>query len=101
MTVGFGIVFAGVVGWAVRSILESQVANELVGQASLRPFVKEVVVIATGLLGQIIGAFLLVGLVAAAAAWFAGPARSFVAVRRAIAPFLREEPVGTFATPPW
>ena len=97
MTVGFAIVFAGVVGWAARSILESQVANGLVSQASLRPVVKEVVVIATGLLGQIIGAFILVGLVAAAAAWFAGPARPFVAARRAIAPFVREEPIGTFA----
>jgi hypothetical protein len=97
MTVGLAIVFAGVVGWAARSILESQVANALVSQASLRPAVKDVVVIATGLLGQIIGAFILVGLVAAAAAWFAGPARPFVAARRAIAPFLREQPLGTFA----
>jgi len=97
MTVGFAIVFAGVVGWAARSILESQVSQGLVSEASLRPVVKEVVVIATGLLGEIITAFILVGLVAAAAAWFAGPARPFVAVRRAIAPFLREEPVATFA----
>jgi Short C-terminal domain len=97
MTVGFAIVFAGVVGWGVRSILESQVSQGLVSQASLRPAVKEVVVIATGLLGQIIGAFILVGLVVAAAAWFAGPARPFVAARRAIAPFLRAQPVGTFA----
>ena len=97
MTVGFAFVFAGLVGWAARSILESQVSQGLVSQASLRPVVKEVVVIATGLLGQIIGAFILVGLVVAAAAWFAGPARPFMAARRAIAPFLREQPVGTFA----
>jgi Short C-terminal domain len=97
MTVGLAIVFAGVIGWAARSILESQVSQGLVSDASLRPAVKEVVVIATGLLGEIIGAFILVGLVVAAAAWFAGPARPFVAARRAIAPFLREEAVGTFA----
>lgn len=97
MTVGFAFVFAGVVGWAARSILESQVSQGLVSDASLRPVVKEVMVIATGLLGEIIGAFILVGLVVAAAAWFAGPARPFVAARRAMAPFLREEPVGTFA----
>ena len=98
MTVGFAIVFAGVIGWAIRSILESQVSQGLVSQASLRPTVKEVVVIATGLLGEIIGAFILIGLVVAAAAWFAGPARPFVATRRAMAPFLREQPVGTFAS---
>ena len=97
MTVGFAIFFAGVIGWAVRSILESAVPNSLVKEASLRPVVKEVVVISTGLLGEVISAFILVGLVAAAAAWFAGPARPFVAARRAIAPFLREEPGGTFA----
>ena len=31
------------------------------------------------------------------AAWFAGPARVAVAGRRAIAPFLREQPVWTYA----
>ena len=97
MTVGFAIAFAGLVGWAVRSILETQVSQGLVSDASLRPTVREVVVIATGLLGEIIGAFILVGLVAAAVAWFAGPTRPFVAARRAIAPFLRQQPVGTFA----
>jgi len=97
MTVGFAILFAGLIGWAARSILESAVPNSLVNEASLRPVVKEVVVIATGLLGEIIGAFILVGLVVAAVAWFAGPTRPFVAARRAIAPFLREQPVGTFA----
>jgi Short C-terminal domain len=97
MTVGFAIVFAGVVGWAGRSVLQSQVTNGLVSDASLRPAVHAVLVIATGLLGQIIGAFILVGLVVVAAAWFAGPARVSVAARRSIAPFLREQPVGTFA----
>jgi len=97
MTVGLAIVFAGVVGWAGRRILESQVTNSLVSDASLRPAVHAVVVIATGLLGEIIGAFILVGLVVAGAGWFAGPARVFVAARRAIAPFLREQVIGTFA----
>ena len=97
MTVGFSIVFAGVVGWAGRSILESQVTNGLVSDASLRPAVHAVLVIATGLLGQIIGAFIFVGLVVVVAAWFAGPARIAVVARRAIAPFLREHVGATFA----
>jgi Short C-terminal domain len=97
MTVGFAIAFAGMVGWAGRSILQSQVTNGLVSDASLRPAVHAVLVIATGLLGQIIGAFILVGLVVVAAAWFAGPARVCVAGRRAIAPFLRGQPAASFA----
>jgi hypothetical protein len=97
MTVGFAIVFAGVVGWAGRAIIESQVTNGLVSDASLRPAVREVLVITTGLLGEIIAAFILVGLVLALAAWFAGPARIFVRTRRAMAPFLRERAVATFA----
>jgi Short C-terminal domain len=97
MTVGFAIVFAGVVGWAGRSILESQVTNGLVSDASLRPAVHAVLVIATGLLGQIVGAFILVGLVVVVAAWFAGPARVAVVARRAVAPFLREHVGATFA----
>jgi Short C-terminal domain len=97
MTVGFAIVFAGVVGWAGRSVLQSQVTNGLVSDASLRPAVHAVLVIATGLLGQIIAAFILVGLVVVAAAWFAGPARVCVTGRRAIAPFLRGQPAASFA----
>ncbi len=97
MTVGFAIVFAGLVGIAGRAILESQVTDSLVNDASLRPAARAVVVIGTGLLGEIAGAFLLVGAVVVLAAWFAGPARVIVPVRRAIAPFLRERPVATFA----
>ncbi len=97
MTVGFAVVFAGLLGIAGRAILESQITDSLVNDASLRPPARAVVDIGTGLLGEIAGAFLLVGAVIALAAWFAGPARVMVPVRRAIAPFLREQPVATFA----
>lgn len=97
MSVGFAIVFAGLIGVAIRSILESRIADSLVSEASLRPAVRSVVTIATSMLGTIAGAFILVGIVAVVAAWFAGPARLATAARRAIAPFLREQPAGTFA----
>jgi hypothetical protein len=96
MTAGFAFLFAGVIGLAGRSILESQITNSLVSVASLRPAVRAVVTISTGILGQIAGAFILLGLVAAAA-WFAGPARIAMVARRAIAPFLRERTWQTFA----
>lgn len=97
MTVGFSILFAGVLAVAARSILESQVTNSLVSEASLRPAVRAVVTIATEMLGEIAGAFILVGLVVVVVAWFAGPARVAVTARRAIAPFLREHARATFA----
>ncbi len=97
MTAGFAFVFAGVIGIAGRSILESQITNSLVSEASLRPAVRAAVTIATGILGQIAAAFILLGLVAAAAAWFAGPAHLAVVARRAIAPFLRERTWEAFA----
>ncbi len=97
MSVGFAIVLAGVIGIAGRSILESQVTDSLVSDASIRPAARATVTIATSILGTIAGAYILFGLVVVVAAWFAGPARLAVAVRRAIAPFLRERVGATFA----
>lgn len=97
MTVGFAILVAGVLGFAGRSILHSQITNSLVSDASVRPAVSAAVLIGTGILAQISGAFLLVGSVIIVAAWFAGPTRIVVPVRRAIAPFLRERAGATFS----
>ena len=97
MSVGFAIVLAGVIGIAGRSILESQITNSLVSDASIRPAVRATVAIATSILGTIAGAFILFGLVVVVAAWFAGPARLAAIARRAIAPFLRERVAAAFA----
>ncbi|MBV9193850.1 MAG: hypothetical protein JO168_06860 [Solirubrobacterales bacterium] len=90
MTIGFSAVLVGVLVLLGRVIMKSQVTSALVSDASLRPAVGAAVLIATGMLAQIAGAFVLVGLVAVAAAWFAGPSRVAVSGRRALAPFLRE-----------
>jgi len=92
MTVGFSIVFAGLVGVAIRRFLESYAANSLTPSQALREPIRAALAIGTDLLGQINGAFLLVGAVIVAAAWFAGPARPFAEARRAMAPFMREKP---------
>ncbi len=97
MTVGFAIVLAGIIGLAGRRILETQIVNSLTNDEALRPTFRAVVAIGTQMLSTIAGAFIFVGAVAVVAAWFAGPARACTAARRAIAPFLREEPAGTFA----
>jgi hypothetical protein len=59
--------------------------------------IRDVVSISTQLLPQVAGAVIFVGAILALCAWFAGPARPFVVTRRAMAPFLREHPAGTYA----
>ncbi len=96
MTVGFAAVFAGVLVFLGRSLLESQVPGSLTHDASLQATIAAVVSINTGLLAEVAGAVVFVGTVLVLAAWFAGPARPCAATRRAMAPFLREHPVGTY-----
>jgi hypothetical protein len=96
MTVGIAIVFAGVVVFAGRAIIESQVTNSLVKVEANKPAVEAVMSIATGMLSEIAGAFVIIGIPLIAAAWFAGPAGLAVKGRRAIAPFLRDQPGWTY-----
>lgn len=96
MTVGFAILIAGVLGVAGRHILDSAITNSLVKDDALRPAVSATVLIGTGLLAEIANAFILVGAAVIVAAWFAGPAGIAVAGRRAIAPFMRDQPAGTY-----
>ncbi len=97
MRVGFAIVLAGLLGVAARHILESQVSSALTDDQSVRQAIGATTSIATQILGEIAGAFILVGAVLVAAAWFAGPARLATTARRAIAPFMRRHPAESFA----
>jgi len=96
MTVGIAIVFAGVLVFAGRAILETQVTNSLVKVEANKPAVEAVMSIATSMLSEIAGAFVIIGIPLIAAAWFAGPAGLAVKGRRAIAPFLRDQPGWTY-----
>jgi len=70
--------------------------DSLVKTDSVRPAAMAVISIATSMLSEIAGAFVIVGVPLIAAAWFAGPARLAVRARRALAPFLRDRPDWTF-----
>jgi hypothetical protein len=96
MNVGIAIVFAGVVVFLVRTVIVSQVTDSLVKTDSVRPAATAVISIATAMLSEIAGAFVVVGVPLIAAAWFAGPTRLAVRGRRTIAPFLRDRPDWTF-----
>ena len=97
MNVGFALVVAGVVVLAAVAILNPAVVNSLVKVDANKPAGNAVLSIATSMLTEIAGAFIIVGVPVIAAAWFAGPARWATHGRRDIAPFLREQPVLSFA----
>ncbi len=97
MSVGTAIVIAGLAGVAGRHILQNAIVNSLVNNDAQRPAVRATVGIGTQILGEIAGAFILVGFVVVIAAWFAGPAGLAITGRRTIAPFLRERPGWAFA----
>jgi hypothetical protein len=96
MSIGFAGILAGVLVILGRSILQGQVANALTPDASLQLTIRHVYNISTQILKDVAGAVIFIAIVLVAAAWFAGPARPAVAMRRAIAPFLREQVAATY-----
>jgi hypothetical protein len=97
MTVGFAGVFAGVVVFFGRHILQTQITNSVTNDESLRPAIRATIGIGTQLLTEVAGAVVFVGVILVICAWFAGPGRLPRISREAIAPFLRENPWGAFA----
>jgi len=96
MMVGCAILTVGLVVTLGRTILITQVTDALVKTESVKPAAEATVTIATSMLSEIATAFIIVAIVLIAAAWFAGPARLATSGRRAIAPFLREQPGWTY-----
>jgi hypothetical protein len=96
MWVGIAAIAAGLIVFLGRNILISQVTDSLVKTESVRPAAQAALTIATEMLSEIAGAFIVVGVPLIAAAWFAGPARLATRARAAIAPFLREQPGWTY-----
>ena len=92
MTVGIAMIAAGVVVLAGRAILVNETVSALVKNEANHDAGTEIVKIATSMLTEIAGAFIIVGIPLILAAWFAGPARLATRGRQAIAPFLREQP---------
>lgn len=90
MRVGFAIVFVGLVVFLARKLAVSVVANSVVKTDSVRPAARAVLEIATGMLSELAGAFVVVGVPLILAAWVAGPSRWATRARQTIAPLLAE-----------
>ena len=94
---GWCFVLIGVALLLIRRIAGDAVVDGLVKVASNKPAVHDVWSIATSLLYDIAVAMIVYGLVIVAAAWLAGRTRPATAIRKALAPSLRDSPAVAYA----
>jgi hypothetical protein len=91
-TSGWCWVLIGVVLLLIRRVAGNAIVNGLVKVPSNKPAVHDVWNIATSLLFALAIALIVVGIVIVASAWLAGPTRLARAIRKFIAPSLRDSP---------
>ncbi len=96
-TTGWCFVMIGIALLLIRRVGGDAVVNGLVKVASNKPAVHDVWNVATSLLFAIAVAMIVYGLLIVAAAWLAGPTRPSVAIRKALAPPLRDSPAVAYA----
>jgi len=96
MAIGCSAIVAALAVLLARSLTIRAAANTLTHDESVRPAVRAVASIATGLLTDIAVAVILIGAVLVVAGWFAGPSRFALPARRWLAPYLEANPVATY-----
>jgi hypothetical protein len=97
-TTGWCLFGIGVTLLIARGLAGDQVVNGLVPSPSNRPAAHAAWSIGTSLLYDIAIALAAYGLVLVAAAWLAGRTRAAIFARRALAPWLRDHKVASYAT---
>ena len=97
-TSGWCLFGTGILVLLFRRFGGNAIVNNLVKVDANRPAAHQIWTIATSLLYDIALAVVIYGLIIIIAAWLAGPSRPATAVRRALAPPLRDEPVWTWVT---
>jgi hypothetical protein len=90
--VGWSFVALGVFALLIRRVAGNQIVDGLVQTESVKPAVHDAWNISTSLLYTIAITFVIYGLLIVTCAWLAGPTRSAIASRRALAPELRDHP---------
>jgi hypothetical protein len=96
-TSGWCFVLIGVALLLIRRIGGDAVVNGLVKVPSNKPAVHDVWNIGTSLLYNIAVAMIVYGIVIVAAAWLAGPTRPATAIRKFLAPSLRDSPAVAYS----
>lgn len=89
---GIGLIVAGLVVLIARNLVQADVIDALVPNAAGKPAANAAFVIGTSLLRTLANQAIVLGLAAVIAAWLAGPSRPATALRRGMAPTLRERP---------
>jgi hypothetical protein len=97
-TTGWCLVAIGLIAVLARRILSNVVVSELVKDPTNRPAAHQAFAIGTTLLYDIAIAMVTYGLIVVVAAWLAGHTRPAHALRRALAPSLREHITYVYAT---
>ncbi|MGB8879621.1 MAG: SHOCT domain-containing protein [Solirubrobacteraceae bacterium] len=96
-TSGWCFVVIGVVLLLIRRVGGDAVVNGLVKVPSNKPAVHDIWSIGTSLLYNIAVAAIVCGIVVVAAAWLAGSTRPATAIRRFLAPSLRDQPAVAYS----
>jgi hypothetical protein len=96
-TTGWCFFIIGVTLLLIRRVAGNAIVNGLVKVPSNKPAVHDVWNIATSLLLALAVALIAYGIVIVAAAWLAGPTRPATAIRKLIAPSLRESPTVAYS----
>jgi Short C-terminal domain len=97
-TTGWCLVAIGLIAVLARRILSNVVVSELVKDPANRPAAHQAFAIGTTLLYDLAIAMVTYGLIVVIAAWLAGHTRPAHALRRALAPSLREHIAYVYAT---
>jgi putative oligomerization/nucleic acid binding protein len=87
---GFGLIFAGALALAVRSVSGGIVVDQLATTASVTPAAQAAWDIGTSYLAGVAWATIAYGAIVVAGAWLAGPTAVAVTLRRGMAPYLRD-----------
>jgi hypothetical protein len=95
---GWLFVTIGLITLLERRVLGDYIINNLVKNQSNKTAIHDIWTISTSMLYDIAVVLVVFGLVLVAAAWLAGDTRPATALRRAMAPTLREHPAAAYAT---
>src|SRR5437764_8918478 len=96
-TTGWCFFIIGVALLLIRRVAGNAIVNGLVKVPSNKSAVHDVWNVATSLLLALSVALIAYGIVIVAAAWLAGPTRPATAIRKFIAPSLRDSPAAAYS----
>jgi hypothetical protein len=94
---GGGILTATLLVLVVRRLIGGAVVDSVAGSETVKPAIQSVWDIVSGTLRERAIFALVIGVAFVAAGMLAGPGRHEVAVRRALAPYLRDHPAAVYA----